>query len=70
MDYLPLDSNHVVKASRHPENGLWQGAVILLPHGHRDGMTEGTHLFDIPGQQNREQLRDLAFRALKAYREG
>lgn len=70
MDYMPLDSNHIVKTSRHPETGMWRGEVILLPHDRLDGATEGTHLFDVPFQQDREGLRESAIRALKAYREG
>lgn len=69
-EYITLDANHVVKTKRLPENGLWQGEVIMLPHDRVEGDMEGTRLFNTPAQQDREQLKEWASRALKAYREG
>ncbi|WP_248924957.1 hypothetical protein [Paenibacillus hamazuiensis] len=69
MNYIPLDEFHVVIAKKQPD-GQWKGEVVMLPADRRQDPLDATHLFDVPAQKSPEQLQELAFQALKAYREG
>ncbi|TBL73223.1 hypothetical protein EYB31_26430 [Paenibacillus thalictri] len=70
MEYIPLDQHHVLKVVAGTQEDVWQGEVILLASGQREGTMLGTKLFQVPEQTNRELLCGMAQQALQAYREG
>lgn len=67
-DYIPLDSQHVLRVQSLPDRPMYAGEVIMLSASGDPSV--GTSLFVVPVHHEVTELTNWAKDALKAFKEG